>query len=78
MFSFCQPDESQAEHERLLAWERKFMDSLEILYRVIDVATGDLGASAARKYDIEAWIPTQGTYRRSLRRPTAPTSRPVG
>ena len=63
MFSFCQPDESQAEHERLLAWERKFMDSLEIPYRVIDVATGDLGASAARKYDIEAWIPTQGTYR---------------
>ena len=51
------------EHARLLAWEREFLDSLEIPYRVIDVASGDLGASAARKFDIEAWIPTQGDYR---------------
>ena len=63
MFVFTTPEEAEAEHERLLAWERQFMDDLEIPYRVIDVATGDLGASAARKFDIEAWIPTQGTYR---------------
>jgi seryl-tRNA synthetase len=63
MFSFCHPDEAVAEHERLLGWERAFFDALEVPYRVIDVATGDLGASAARKFDIEAWIPTQGTYR---------------
>ena len=63
MFSFTTPEESDAEHERLLGWEREFVDALEIPYRVIDVATGDLGASAARKFDIEAWIPTQGRYR---------------
>ncbi|MDP4013353.1 MAG: serine--tRNA ligase [Candidatus Nanopelagicales bacterium] len=63
MFSFCHPDDSISEHQRLLGWERQFMDLLEIPYRVIDVATGDLGASAARKFDIEAWIPTQNTYR---------------
>lgn len=63
MFVFCDPDDAEAEHERLLRWERDFMDALEIPYRVIDVATGDLGSSAARKFDIEAWIPTQGTYR---------------
>lgn len=63
MFVFTTPEEADAEHARLLAWEREFMDDLEIPYRVIDVATGDLGASAARKFDIEAWIPTQGTYR---------------
>ncbi len=63
MFVFTTPEEANAEHARLLAWEREFMDDLEIPYRVIDVATGDLGASAARKFDIEAWIPTQGTYR---------------
>ncbi|NQW31330.1 MAG: serine--tRNA ligase, partial [Actinomycetales bacterium] len=51
------------EHARLLQWEKDFMDSLELCYRVIDVASGDLGSSAARKFDIEAWIPTQGTYR---------------
>jgi seryl-tRNA synthetase len=48
---------------RLLEWERAFFDRLELPYRVIDVASQDLGASAVRKYDIEAWIPTQGTYR---------------
>ena len=63
MFSFCHPDDAVAEHQRLLAWEKQFLDQLELPYRVIDVATGDLGSSAARKYDIEAWIPTQGKYR---------------
>lgn len=63
MFVFCDPDDAAAEHQRILGWEREFMDALELPYRVIDVATGDLGASAARKFDIEAWIPTQGTYR---------------
>ena len=63
MFVFCRPEDAEAEHERILGWEREFIDRLEIPYRVIDVATGDLGSSAARKFDIEAWIPTQGTYR---------------
>ncbi len=63
MFVYCRPEEAEAEHARLLAWEREFVDALEIPYRVIDVATGDLGSSAARKFDMEAWIPTQGTYR---------------
>ncbi len=63
MFTFCKPEDAEAEHKRLLNWEREFFDSLEIAYRVIDVASGDLGASAARKFDIEAWIPTQGAYR---------------
>ena len=63
MFTFCKPEEAVDEHRRLLAWEKQFLDQLEIPYRVIDVATGDLGSSAARKFDIEAWIPTQGKYR---------------
>ncbi len=63
MFVFCRPEDAEAEHAQLLAWEREFVDALEIPYRVIDVATGDLGSSAARKFDIEAWVPTQGTYR---------------
>lgn len=63
MFSFCNPEDSLAEHRRLLDWEKQFLNSLEIPYRVIDVAAGDLGSSAARKFDCEAWIPTQGTYR---------------
>lgn len=63
MFAFCDPADAEKEHARLLAFERQFLDALEIPYRVIDVATGDLGSSAARKFDIEAWIPTQGTYR---------------
>jgi seryl-tRNA synthetase len=63
MFTFVDAADAEAEHQRLLAWEKQFMDLLEIPYRVIDVATGDLGASAARKFDIEAWIPTQGKYR---------------
>ena len=63
MFTFCKPEDAAEEHRRLLAWEKQFLDQLEIPYRVIDVATGDLGSSAARKFDIEAWIPTQGKYR---------------
>ncbi|GAA4978419.1 serine--tRNA ligase [Actinopolymorpha pittospori] len=63
MFSYCHPDEAAAEHRRFLAWEREFWDKLEVPYRVIDTAAGDLGASAARKFDIEAWIPTQGRHR---------------
>ena len=52
-----------AEHQRLLGWEKEFLDKLELAYRVIDVAAGDLGLSAQRKFDCEAWIPTQGSYR---------------
>ena len=63
MFTFCHPDDAEAEHERLLEWEKQFLEQLQIPYRVIDVAAGDLGLSAARKYDIEAWISTQGKYR---------------
>ena len=63
MFSFTDAGGRRAEHDRLVGWERQFFDLLEVPYRVIDVATGDLGASAARKFDIEAWIPTQGKYR---------------
>jgi len=63
MFSFCKPEEAKQEHKRLLQWEKDFLNSMEIPYRVIDVASGDLGSSANRKFDIEAWIPTQSAYR---------------
>ncbi|MFE5208815.1 serine--tRNA ligase [Streptomyces sp. NPDC056600] len=63
MFSYVAPEDSQAEHQRLLEWEKQWLTSLELPFRVIDVATGDLGSSAARKFDCEAWIPTQGKYR---------------
>ena len=63
MFSYVPADDAKDEHQRLLAWEREFIDKLELAYRVIDVAAGDLGSSAARKYDIEAWFPSQGAYR---------------
>ncbi|MDQ4084705.1 MAG: serine--tRNA ligase [Actinomycetota bacterium] len=63
MFSYTTPAESDAEHQRLLAWEKEWLDKLELAYRVIDTAAGDLGLSAARKFDCEAWIPTQGRYR---------------
>jgi seryl-tRNA synthetase len=63
MFTFCKPEDAKAEHLRLLQWEKDFMNAMEIPYRVIDVASGDLGASAIRKFDIEAWIPTQSAYR---------------
>ncbi|MFJ8199112.1 serine--tRNA ligase [Streptomyces sp. NPDC096152] len=63
MFTYVAPEESQEEHQRLLEWEKQWLSSLELPFRVIDVASGDLGASAARKFDCEAWIPTQGKYR---------------
>jgi len=63
MFSFCHPDQAQEEHKRLLQWEKDFLNAMEIPYRVIDIASGDLGSSANRKFDIEAWIPTQNAYR---------------
>jgi seryl-tRNA synthetase len=63
MFSYCAPSEAESEHDRLVAWQEEMMSLLGLSYRVIDVAAGDLGSSAARKFDIEAWIPTQGTYR---------------
>ena len=63
MFSFCHPDQAQAEHKKLLEWEKEFFKALEIPFRVIDVATSDLGSSAVRKFDCEAWIPTQNAYR---------------
>jgi seryl-tRNA synthetase len=63
MFSFCHPDQALEEHKRLLQWEKDFLNAMETPYRVIDVASGDLGSSANRKFDIEAWIPTQKAYR---------------
>jgi len=63
MFSYVQPEDAEAEHLRLLGWQESMLQACELSYRVIDVAAGDLGSSAARKYDIEAWVPTQGTYR---------------
>lgn len=63
MFSYTTLEESEAEHQRLLAQELEWLDKLELAYRVIDVAAGDLGLSAQRKFDCEAWIPSQGKYR---------------
>jgi len=63
MFSYCDPADAAAEHQRLLGWEKEMLAKVELPYRVIDVAAGDLGGSAARKYDCEAWVPTQGRYR---------------
>ncbi len=63
MFSYCDPAEAEAEHARLLAWQEEMLQKCELPYRVIDTAAGDLGSSAARKFDAEAWVPTQGTYR---------------
>jgi seryl-tRNA synthetase len=63
MFAYCRPEEAQEEHRRLLAWEKEMLDKVELPYRVIDTAAGDLGTSAARKFDCEAWIPSQGRYR---------------
>ena len=63
MFTYTTVEESYGEHQRLLEWEKEFLDKLELAYRVIDVAAGDLGLSAQRKFDCEAWIPTQGRYR---------------
>lgn len=63
MFSFCKPEDAVAEHQRLLQWEKDFLNAMEIPFRVLDIASGDLGSSANRKFDCEAWVPTQGTYR---------------
>jgi len=63
MFTYTTVEESFAEHQRLLAWEKEFLTKLGLAFRVIDVAAGDLGLSAQRKFDCEAWIPTQGRYR---------------
>ena len=63
MFSYCPAEDAAAEHQRLLAWEEELLAAVEVPYRVIDVAAGDLGSSAARKYDCEAWVPSQGRYR---------------
>ncbi|MFE7105865.1 serine--tRNA ligase [Streptomyces sp. NPDC057575] len=63
MFSYVDPEDAEAEHRRLLDWEKEWLTALELPFQVIDVATGDLGASASRKFDCEAWIPTQGKYR---------------
>ena len=63
MFTYTTVEESYAEHLRLLEWEKEFLTKLELAFRVIDVAAGDLGLSAQRKFDCEAWIPTQGRYR---------------
>lgn len=63
MFSYVLPDQAEAEHERLLAYQESMLQACGLSYRVIDVAAGDLGSSAARKFDVEAWVPTQGAYR---------------
>jgi seryl-tRNA synthetase len=62
-FVYCKPEDAAAEHQRLLGWQRQMLGLIEVPYRVIDVAAGDLGSSAARKFDCEAWVPTQQTYR---------------
>ncbi|MFF2273595.1 serine--tRNA ligase [Agromyces sp. NPDC058136] len=63
MFTYIDPADAEAEHARLLAWQEGMLQDLGLTYRVIDTAAGDLGSSAARKYDVEAWVPTQGAYR---------------
>jgi len=63
MFVYCRPEDAAAEHDRLLEWERRMLAKIEVPYRVIDTAAGDLGGPAARKFDCEAWVPTQGRYR---------------
>lgn len=63
LFVFCRPEQAAQEHLRLLAWEEQLLAAVELPYRVVDIAAGDLGTSAARKYDCEAWVPSQGRYR---------------
>ena len=63
MFSFVAPEDSAAEHERILAIEEEILRELELPYRVVNIAVGELGSSAAKKYDCEAWLPSQGRYR---------------
>lgn len=63
MFSYIAPEDAEAEHAKLLAWQEEMLKKCELPYRVIDTAAGDLGSSAARKFDAEAWVPTQNAYR---------------
>jgi seryl-tRNA synthetase len=63
MFVYCRPEDAEAEHDRLLELERDMLATIEVPYRIVDVAAGDLGGPAARKYDCEAWVPSQGRYR---------------
>ncbi len=63
MFSYCRVEDAAAEHQRLLGWERQMFAKIDVPYQIIDTAAGDLGGSAARKFDCEAWVPTQGRYR---------------
>ena len=63
MFVYCRQEDSRAEHQHLLEMEQEMLAKVEVPYRIIDTAAGDLGASAARKFDCEAWVPTQGRYR---------------
>ncbi|MHB8187025.1 MAG: serine--tRNA ligase [Dermatophilaceae bacterium] len=63
MFSYCRPEEAEAEHQRLLGWEQQMLAKIEVPYRIIDSAAGDLSGPAARRFDCEAWVPTQGRYR---------------
>jgi len=63
MFSYVLPEQAEEEHQRLVAWQESMLQACGLSYRVIDVAAGDLGSSAARKFDVEAWVPTQGAYR---------------
>ena len=63
MFAYCKPEDAEAMHQKLLGLEREMLAAVEVPYRIIDVAAGDLGSSAARKFDTEAWVPSQDTYR---------------
>ncbi|MBA1837774.1 serine--tRNA ligase [Corynebacterium sp. zg912] len=63
MFAYCKPEDAEEMHQKLLGLERDMLAAVEVPYRIIDVAAGDLGSSAARKFDTEAWVPSQGTYR---------------
>lgn len=63
MFAYCKPEDAEEMHQKLLGLEREMLGAVEVPYRIIDVAAGDLGSSAARKFDTEAWVPSQGTYR---------------
>jgi len=63
MFVFCAPEDAEAEHQKLLGWEKEFLTALEIPFQVLELASGDLGLSAARKYDCYGWLPTQSRYR---------------
>ena len=78
LYVFCEPERSAEEHDRLLAIEEELVQALGLPYRVVNVAAGDLGDPAAKKYDIEAWFPHQQRYARSPRPRTRPTIKPAG